>query len=121
SHRHAHGNKATSGRAVRPTPHQPLARSHASGAARPSEALRASLPVTSIGRSRGAFMKRACALCLAGLIGCSSSSAYVPEEGEQAKLGGRTAAQYQLPSEQNTQADVRIASFGFIEAKPTNR
>jgi hypothetical protein len=57
-------------------------------------------------------------ICLAA---CASSPDYVPESGEAATLGGRTAAEYQLPSDADGKANVRIASFGFIEAKPKDR
>lgn len=46
---------------------------------------------------------------------CASSADYIPEQHATATLGGRTAAEYELPSEAEAQADVRVASFGIAK------
>lgn len=46
---------------------------------------------------------------------CASEKAYVPEQSATATLGGRTAAAYALPSEQNHQGDLRVASYGISD------
>jgi hypothetical protein len=47
------------------------------------------------------------------LGGCASYSAYIPEESATATLGGRTAAAYSVPSEQDPQGNLRLASHGI--------
>jgi len=66
-------------------------------------------------------MKAILLVCLAVLLGaCASKPTFVPEEQASATLGGRTAARYLLPSDYDVQADVKIASFGFTEARTKN-
>ena len=48
---------------------------------------------------------------------CGTSATYIPEQRATATLGGRTAAAYPLPSSQNHQGDLRVASFGVTELK----
>ena len=52
---------------------------------------------------------------LAGVVACSSTSTYIPEERATATLGGRTAATYGLPSTQGRQGDLRLASYGVAK------
>jgi hypothetical protein len=54
-------------------------------------------------------------LAIALSAGCGSQGAYVPEERATATLGGRTAAAYPLPTSQNQQVQVRVASYGVAE------
>lgn len=49
-------------------------------------------------------------------FGCTQPD-YVPAESAKATLGGRTAAQYQLPSSDDPKANVRVASYGFTKLK----
>jgi len=64
-------------------------------------------------------MRKQLALILfaAGVAACGSTSTYIPEEQATATLGGRTAAAYSLPSNQNKQGGLRLASYGVSELK----
>ena len=59
-------------------------------------------------------------LILAGAQACGSTSTYIPEEKATATLGGRTAASYSLPSEQNEQGGLRLASYGVSKLEQKN-
>jgi hypothetical protein len=58
------------------------------------------------------------ALWIIGLSpSCASQGAYVPEERATATLGGRTAASYRLPSDDDERGHVRVASYGVAKLK----
>lgn len=62
-------------------------------------------------------MKRAAILgAMLGAVACAKG-AYVPEEAATATLGGRTAAQYSIPSDAQPQGTVRVASYGISKLK----
>ena len=48
---------------------------------------------------------------------CASQAVYIPEERATATMEGRTAASYPLPSAENEQGHVRVASYGVSVAK----
>lgn len=49
--------------------------------------------------------------------GCNWPGAYIPAESANAMLNGRTAAQYEFPSQDEPKADVRVMSYGFAKVK----
>jgi hypothetical protein len=59
-------------------------------------------------------------LVVLGAQACSSQSAYIPEERATSTLGGRTAASYALPSDQDQQGDLRVASYGVSKLERTS-
>lgn len=62
-------------------------------------------------------MKRYLAPLLLLAIGCASPPAYIPEERSTTTLAGRTAAEYGIPSEADRRGDLRLASFGLVDAE----
>jgi len=46
-------------------------------------------------------------------LACAGYDPYIPEERATATLSGRTAASYSLPSDNNPQSDIRVASSGI--------
>lgn len=67
-----------------------------------------------LGRSMGALWVLAIPLAA-----CGSQYTYRPAENATAQVRGRTAADYQIPT-QAPQGDVRLASFGFSRVSPPN-
>jgi hypothetical protein len=53
-----------------------------------------------------------------GLAACESPYVYRPAVNANARLAGHRAAEYQLPTPQNPQGDIRVASFGVSKVKP---
>jgi len=62
-------------------------------------------------------MRKTMLLLVAMTTACASQGSYVPEERATATLGGRTAASYPLPTSQNEQVHVRVASYGITKLK----
>lgn len=62
-------------------------------------------------------MKKSALLFPAILAACGGYDPYVPEQAASGVLDGRTAAEYELPSELGTRGDVRLASYGISELR----
>jgi hypothetical protein len=53
-----------------------------------------------------------------GVAACESSYYYRPAANATARVEGRRAAIYQLPSPESSQGDIRVVSFGVAKLKP---